>query len=168
MGQYYKIVILDGTILRVWIEPFGSKLMEHSYINDIILKLVESIISPSGIFYKSKIIWAGDYADAEEGTDINLYRMTENEEFKMYNNKYIETNHRYIVNYTKKVYVDKSKSTEIHPLPLLVSEGNGKGGGDYFGKNKELCGSWARDIISMEQLYPVDFKELICDFDFID
>jgi hypothetical protein len=52
----------------------------------------------------------------------------------------------------------------IHPLPLLVSEGNGSGGGDYFGHNQDLCGTWARDIISVEDSIPEDYKELVCDF----
>jgi len=31
----------------------------------------------------------------------------------------------------------------IHPLPLLTCLGNGKGGGDYWGSDKEWVGSWA-------------------------
>jgi len=47
----------------------------------------------------------------------------------------------------------------------LVSEGNGNGGGDYFGRNEELCGTWARDIISVEDSIPADYySEMVCDF----
>ena len=38
------------------------------------------------------------------------------------------------------------------------------GGGDYFGYNQELCGTWARDVISIEETYPEDYTELVCDF----
>ena len=31
----------------------------------------------------------------------------------------------------------------VHPLPLLTSIGNGKGGGDYFGTCAEWVGAWA-------------------------
>ena len=31
----------------------------------------------------------------------------------------------------------------VHPLPLLTSIGNGKGGGDYFGTCMEWVGAWA-------------------------
>ena len=56
------------------------------------------------------------------------------------------------------------KIFSIIPLPLLVSEGNERGGGDYYGNNKELCGTWARDCISVEKTIPDDFVELKCDF----
>ena len=75
--------------------------------------------------------------------------------------------HSYLVNHTKKQYVHKTgQANGIHPLPLLVSEGNGCGGGDYFGCHQELCGTWARDIISVEEkeTIPSDYTELVCDF----
>ena len=40
----------------------------------------------------------------------------------------------------------------IHPLPLLTSEGNGRGGGDYHTSDEYLenmVGSWARDVIEV-------------------
>lgn len=66
-------------------------------------------------------------------------------------------NHTYIVNHTKKLYanINKiSKNCQLHPLALLTAEGNGRGGGDYYGFNHELCGCWARDSISMENTQP--------------
>lgn len=35
----------------------------------------------------------------------------------------------------------------VHPLPLLTSLGNGKGGGDYHGLNMEWVGAWAMHAI---------------------
>ena len=76
--------------------------------------------------------------------------------------------HSYLVNHTKRQYVQMRKDGElnrgIHPLPLLVSEGNGRGGGDYYGRNQELCGTWTRDIISVEENIPDNYMELVCDF----
>ena len=134
------------------------------------------------MFYKSRIVWAGDYAEAEEDDTKNLYNMVvENGTYQC--PKSIDTScYRYIVNHCKKLYVDKERILNkseykyilhssnmdqkfiLHPLPLLVSEGNGKGGGDYHGNNIELCGTWARDIISVERNIPTNFTELVCDF----
>jgi hypothetical protein len=77
MGQYYKVIILADNmeIIRVWINPAsygsGTKLMEHSYINDNFMNAIEYLISPNGMFYMSRIIWAGDYADAVEPVQVN-------------------------------------------------------------------------------------------------
>jgi len=77
------------------------------------------------------------------------------------------TSYRFIVNHSKKLFVDKWKVPNvnnlfIHPLPLLTAEGNGLGGGDYQG-NSKLVGSWARDIISVEYTAPDGFQELVFD-----
>lgn len=83
--------------------------------------------------------------------------------------------YRYIVNHTKKSYVDKENplnqiknydwNTIFHPLPLLVCEGNGLGAGtDYHGNNKHLCGIWSRNTISVENELPDGFTELIPNF----
>ena len=52
----------------------------------------------------------------------------------------------------------------IHPLPLLTAEGNGRGGGDYYGSDMELVGTWARDVISVERQVPEGYSELVCNF----
>jgi hypothetical protein len=114
----------------------------------------------------SRVVWAGDYADNEKGKSKNLYSISDNlsnlQSHPPSNDTLI---YKYIVNHTKKMYVDKCKSkSNIHPLPLLISEGNGNGGGDYTGDNVELCGTWARDIISVEKEIPENYLELICDF----
>jgi hypothetical protein len=185
MGQYYIAIILAdrGTdprkeYIRTYVSPRsyggGSKLMEHSYIGTNFMNVIESLICPLGMFYKSRLVWAGDYAKEEEDCESsNLYRLTDSDEnynkectSKLYNLTY----YRYIVNHTQKVYVDKDKCIvnddgyNIHPLPLLTSEGNSMGGGDYSGKNVHLCGSWARDTVSMETSIPDDYNELVCDF----
>jgi hypothetical protein len=81
-------------------------------------------------------------------------------------------NYNYILNHTKKEYVKvpkfKKDSWIIHPLPILTSDGNGKGSGDYSDQicinpeekdldkreykdkpNKKFVGAWAYDTISV-------------------
>lgn len=48
----------------------------------------------------------------------------------------------------------------LHPLPLLTAVGNGLGGGDYYGINKDQVGGWAWCTISVEDDIPVGYEEL--------
>jgi hypothetical protein len=83
---------------------------------------------------------------------------------------------QYLVNHTKKVYLDLTKEkgdgelwgdgktpVVIHPLPLLTCSGNGRGGGDYRGRKIKLVGSWAGDEISLEH-EPMYEKMKPCNF----
>ena len=78
---------------------------------------------------------------------------------------------KYLINHDKKQFVDKSKTPkdddgwQIHPLPLLTCEGNGRGGGDYRGESP-LIGMWARNKISVatkKSDIPKGFEEIIFD-----
>lgn len=59
----------------------------------------------------------------------------------------------YYVNHDKKQVVELWETVvecdgyRVHPLPLLTCEGNGRGGGDYWGSNQRYVGTWARDFI---------------------
>ena len=172
MGQYYKVIILadneDNTkeFIRFFIDIWdGLKLIEHSYINSDFLNAIEFLLSPEGSLYKSRIVWAGDYADHEKDSN-NLYNIANNEISKEYIPKQVKLDkeYKYIVNHTKKQYIDKSKYINIHPLPLLTAEGNGRGGGDYYGSNEKLVGSWSRNVISIEKEVPEDFSEFTSKF----
>lgn len=182
MGQYYipcVITIEDGKVrILGWLysHNFGNglKLMEHSYIGNNFVEAFESLLVPGAKYYKSMVVWAGDYADVEpdikveedgELYDVNLYNMTEpNNEIKPIDIEKIDlTDYHYILNHTKQQYTDKRKSTEIHPLPLLTSEGNGRGGGDYR-NDSPFIGTWARDSISIEKNIPNNFQEIIPNF----
>jgi hypothetical protein len=173
MGQYYLAIILgeEGQkpeIIRIYMTPFncGMKLTEHSYLTNNFVNTFESLLAPDGIFYKSRIVWAGDYADNEVGQEENLHQIAFNQPNKDFTTKYqaltLEKN-QYIINHTKKQYVDKTKNN-YHPLPLLTCEGNGRGGGDYYDSNKDQIGIWARDVISSEKEKPEGYKELIISF----
>jgi len=175
MGQGYKAIILaseqaGNEIIRTWVDPHdhanGYKLMEHSYIDNLFVQAVEYLLSPKGMFYKSRILWAGDYADPEEGLTENLNYIASdesNEGKRTPSSIHSMDAYPYIVNHTKKQYVVKTK--DIHPLPLLTAEGNGRGGGDYAGINDYLVGIWARDVISAETDIPAGYEELVCTFD---
>ena len=176
MGQYYKAILLaekdeqqSHEFIRAFILGFcGLKLMEHSYIDDKYVKCLESLLTPEGMFYKSRLVWAGDYADLEVDQEGNLYQIADaekNKQKEILTRTMVTEEYRYIINHTKKLYIDKKKCENmIHPLPLLTAEGNGRGGGDYYGTNLELVGSWARDVISVERVMPIHFKELVCGF----
>jgi len=47
-------------------------------------------------------------------------------------------------------------------MSLLTAEGNGQGGGDYWGKDEKKVGMWARDVISTDttMLNFTDYKEI--------
>jgi len=170
MGQYYYPLILgaDGKVL-VWMSAHaynnGLKLMEHSYIGNNFVSTFEYGLTPAGIYHKSRVVWAGDYADNEPDQPHNLYRLC-NDYNQVNPSKQDTTKYKFVVNHTKQLFVDKSKivGKKIHPLPLLTAEGNGRGGGDYHG-DSPLIGSWARDVISVEESAPADFEELLFDLE---
>jgi hypothetical protein len=179
MGQYYKPCLLDKRkrTVKSWVLTHdyknGLKLMEHSWIGNNFMNIIETLLSPGGAWYKQPLVWAGDYAEPKKGRKNNCYSLAPDEkkltpaDVDFTDN--IPADKRYILNHTKKRFVDKTKvpiSDEeykmyIHPLSLLTCEGNGGGGGDFFGRDdKSIVGSWARHIISVEGEVPKGYKEL--------
>ena len=166
MGQYYLTVILaeksDKEYVRTYLDPGmynnGVKLVEHSYVNNNFMTIIENLIGPNGMFYRSRLVWAGDYADNEPNSEKNLHTMCDGKDPFVYRGPVVS--YPYIVNHTKKVYI--KKTGDLHPLPLLTAEGNGRGGGDYHGSNT-MVGTWARDVISMENEAP-DYTLIECEF----
>ena len=167
MGQYYYPVYLsaDGKILG-WMHAHayknGLKLTEHSYMKNAFVNTFERGLVPGARFYKGRVVWAGDYADPEPSGE-NLYRMCD--EYSSLCPDPKDAGPRYILNHTKKLFVDKEKvpsknGITYHPLPFLTAEGNGRGGGDV--EKSPLVGSWARDEISVEDTH-LDFEEILFD-----
>lgn len=140
--------------------------MEHSYIGNSLLLLVEKLLSPRNQWYKNRIVWAGDYANPEvkDLSDHTIYALITNK----IKPKLKTSDFRYIINHTLKKFVDKNnikefeKGWKIHPLSLLTCEGNGRGGGDFKSKKKDnkRIGSWARHIISVDNKLPKGYKEI--------
>jgi hypothetical protein len=175
MGQYYKPCILqeDAKTIKAWVYSHdygnGLKLMEHSYIKNEFVGAIERQLTPHGSWYKSKIVGAGDYADNDEG-DVNLYDKADDSSKFVPPAGVVDKSYKYIINHSKKLFVNKTKIKSIpdwkgaksHPLPLLTGEGNGRGGGDFRGEH-DLIGSWARDVISVEAVKPLNYKEVVFD-----
>lgn len=183
MGQYYKPIFLNDknepqVTACSWDFNNGAKLMEHSYVRNRFMHFAEM-----GLFYnKRKLVWAGDYADEEEGKEegMNLYVIA-NEmiekgiiknidsadvpELEVCENALAGT---FVINHTKKVYYKRPDYVEgewvINPLSLLTCEGNGRGGGDYEGTEMESIGTWARDLIEISDTVPDGYTEKTFNF----
>lgn len=189
MGQYYKPVSLDS---EEWIYSHeydsGLKLMEHSWRPNPFVNAVVNLLAPGGEWYKDKIVWAGDYGDDglfldnrepksyiaehnDEEYEYNLYGYADDyfEKIKPAPGNY-NPELRYLCNHDLGEFVDLEECPDIdgwivHPLPLLTSNGNGRGGGDYrHHHGEEYVGSWAGNHISMECDYPDGYEEIYPDF----
>lgn len=147
----------------------GAKLMEHSYIGNNYVDAYITMLSESdGIYFGYPFAWVGDYADAvKEKEYYYLAREEEGKSFKEYNGikkRAKERYYKYFINFSKREYVvmpingpEKwlinpypSLNPEkwlMNPLPLLTAYGNGRGCGDYYGKNAKDVGRWAFDKI---------------------
>jgi hypothetical protein len=125
MGQYYKPISLEKKQgIRPWDYENGAKLMEHSYIGNGLVAVVESVIAEGGEWFGDRIVWGGDYADPEvdengevitstwtdEKTgkvtpyDVTLYDMVSDNLIKPDEVK--RPKYRYLVNMDTKEYVD--------------------------------------------------------------
>lgn len=75
MGQYYKPINIDKK-QYVYSHDFGNglKLMEHSYVGNNFVKVVEALIAEGGAWHGDHIVWAGDYADPEKGVKVKRFK----------------------------------------------------------------------------------------------
>ena len=162
MGQYFQAVNLTK---KEYVDPddydIGLKLMESVYESkwtDIVLTLL------SGHWHGDDVAYCGDYAWAEESSaDWSkwLHEHTDSNPFDSPEFKRIQPEwslHRFVVNETKNVYYNrltcpyaswdnKEMFGQFDPLLVFLAAGNELGGGDYYGANKELAGSWLGDTI---------------------
>lgn len=160
----YTFKRADGTEIEC---GNGLKLMEHSYIGNEFVSAFESLIKNN----PQRVMWGGDYADLCKGLKTNTYERCTDKNKVLPTDRPNTRETRYVVNHSKKEFVDKYKVAEIkdwkgakiHPLPLLTCEGNGRGGGDFRGENKYI-GTWARDIISVESKKPQGYTEITPNF----
>ena len=178
MGQYYKPCMIDDhKKVKSWIYSHdydnGLKLMEHSYLGNNMMQAIMNLLKVGGLWYKQRIVWAGDYADPEfigdKNQHANLYDMCKDSKKIHPTDRLV--NPMYLVNHTKNLYVDLTKLPKdpdnwcVHPLSLLTAEGNGRGGGDYRVENPYV-GTWARHRLSAElEGFDVSkFKEIVPNF----
>jgi hypothetical protein len=185
MGQYYLPCSLQKKE-SVYSHDFGNglKLMEHSWIGNNFVHVVERLIAKGGAWFGTQIEWCGDYAEPE--IDENGNPCQYEYEGKMYDenlyNRFRETNIkptfeplngrklRFLKNLDTKEFVDLNRipadgdGWRIHPLPLLTCNGNGQGGGDYLGKDPNgLVGKWARNRVVIQRNRPRSGKEIVFD-----
>ena len=182
MGQYYFPIFLDKAkkptilgFLESWSYKNGAKLMEHSYVGNKFVGAVQNLLERGvGKFAGSCLVWAGDYAKDEPRTKTNLFSMCDDSINAKKELKGIKPkSFQYAINETKHLYIDLfaiKGEWAIHPIPLLCCEGNGQGGGDYYGvegnPDDEAVGTWARDVITFSNEIPTEegFKEVKFNF----
>jgi hypothetical protein len=185
MGQYYRPTFLGKknkpiSFVRCYDFGSGAKLMEHSWMaNDFVGFVIKEYIKVNLANDGEKEYYNEKYID-ENG--LNIYDLTElavqitdPSITDPYNQKIdlaLPKKFKYLINHTKKEFVDKSKVPSnsegwtIHPLPLLTCEGNGRGGGDFRGEEKDLVGRWSRDEIEVSSVkgdIPKGFTEVVFD-----
>jgi hypothetical protein len=158
MGQYYIAVFMaeDGKTIRGWLSPYryrnGAKIEEHSYLGNIFMKAVETLMIEDGPFHKCRLVWAGDYAPSEPDMDKNLYELSKKAPEVISDPVGVEE-YPYIVNHSKKEYIVKNYDDErVHLLSYLVANAEDNGKYNYFG-------IWSRDIISIEREKPEEYTE---------
>lgn len=172
MGQYYAPVNLDvKEYLIAHDYGNGLKLMEHSWLGNKFVNTVISLLSPGGTWYRTRLVWAGDYMDNEDflsefpeaKPNENLHTFATDNPGSGFTqirpNVADGPELTVIVNHTLGEYVWLKKLAKdsdgwcVHPLPLLTSKGNGRGGGDYRGRSKFLE-RWAGHQLSAEYGVP--------------
>lgn len=175
MGQYFKAVILDPTTdkttisaaVQAWDYNCGAKLPEHAWSKNPFVLALESLLSPGGRFYKHRLSWAGNYADDEPGSGETLYRMAKPHHIKP-RSRNAPNRYRYVLNHSKGLYIDKKEipvydGWRVHPLPYLTFDGDLDSVGIYreAATLAPYIGAWARDIISVEETPPKEYRNLL-------
>ena len=167
MGQYYMPVLIQHGRIKVYdrsVEPDKeyvlAKLMEHSWwMNPTCNAVAKLLYKKAGYLF-----WCGDYADDA----IAKFSLNVSNEYSLPNPDDFTLDNKYLVNWTKKTYIDcnaykeRSKDSDgwvIFPLSLLTALGNGRGGGDYSGRDMDYIGAWAGDQISVEDEKPNGYEE---------
>lgn len=150
----------------VWVGDYSDRDDIYNLACEYIAKNITSRAKRKGFVPNPNGKWGSEfikYYKRKEPTikSEKLFdEVTKYEEFETYN---------YIINFTKKMFVQipKKKKNEltIHPLPLLCCDGNGRGGGDYYGTNMKFVGFWAYDEIGIGNEVPQDFTELVVTFE---
>ena len=184
MGQYYNILLKPESAKRWQLYDRSvdgkyqpAKLTEHSWIGNYTLECVMELLRKE----PSKLVWIGDYAASYTVPDCktkapnsltdkdieSLFKKAWGS--KAYKAKTLNSAERcsdkdiYIVNHDKGEFLDLNAymlqyglddGWIPHPLSLLTALGNGFGGGDYCGNDKEYIGRWAGDKLSVEKAEP--------------
>ena len=185
MGQYYRptIVDKDGKYITFTCQTNkfresedynfynGVKLTEHSWIGNHFTDAFSVLI------YKQprRVAWVGDYADDSDGSaydkamkfnpdffeDVYGENAPEPEDVPLLS--HFDYKNKYLINHTQKLYIPlndycfESDKWIMYPVSLLCAVGNGLGGGDYRGNDRDFVGKYAFDEISIEDEVPDGF-----------
>lgn len=166
MGQYFTCYTKSGSKETRYSLQFkgyesdtsigyiGRRLTEHSYIHNFFCDYMSNLLYE----HPMKISWVGDYAEGEFAKKVHRMKMIDVPfEEERCNFDY---NGKFLVNHTKNTFIpfdmlpSDSSGYIMYPASLLTALGNDKGGGDYFGRDKELCGTWQGDMLSIEDNAP--------------
>jgi len=99
MGQYYMPISIDKKQF-VYSHEYdnGLKLMEHSWIGNGFVGIVEDLIAEGGAWNGDRIVWAGDYADEDKGRKNNLYSIVSGNDKNKIHPAPTENKYRYVLN----------------------------------------------------------------------
>lgn len=182
----HEVTTFDNHIGTTYV---GLKLMEYSWCeNDwlgAICRKIYNNTNSKGTPVSVRCFWVGDYAGQQEFTDLGISL----DDYELVSSAMRQTSvkpitvtvadgnvldGRFLVNLSKQIFVDCDAYLRentyggwcIHPLPLLTAVGNGLGGGDYYGTNKEAVGLWAGDEIAIVDAVevPKDFQSVMYHF----
>jgi len=165
VGAYYECTIKTSKRYDTHEYGIGLKLMEHSYLRNNYVNAMMSIIKNK----TASIGWVCDYYEGDWSWNNSEEVSTEED--------YGDIN--YVVNKTKKVYIDFEKYEDyfvnsdepsiIHPVPLLIKSNNDPmGGGDYH-KEDERIGTWFKDELYTTEYIPYsDYQDVTLDCIFME
>lgn len=178
MGQYYKPAIQaikyednHKQVRKLFvIDPYdlnyGVKLCEHTHRNSEVVRLVTNLMYElNKQDWATQLVWLGDYANPSFGVEPNLYGSLQysNVQFRKEDGVIVSAmvegfdgvidmtqDHHYLVNHDRNEYINTAENVGAYSqLALLTADGNGKGGGDYWGKNWRDVGLWRYHEISV-------------------
>lgn len=178
MGQYYKPTIQAikyednrKEVRKLFIiDPYdldyGVKLCEHTHRNSEVVRLVTNLMYElNKQDWATQLVWLGDYSNPSFGEKTNLYHELKytNVQFRKEDGVIVSAivegfdgvidmtkDHHYLVNHDRKEYINTAENVGAYSqLALLTADGNGKGGGDYWGKNWRDVGLWRYHEISV-------------------
>lgn len=178
MGQYYKPTIQAikyednrKEVRKLFvIDPYdldyGVKLCEHTHRNSEVVRLVTNLMYElNKQDWATQLVWLGDYSNPSFGEKTDLYHELKytNVQFRKEDGVIVSSmvegfdgvidmtqDHHYLVNHDRNEYINTAENVGAYSqLALLTADGNGKGGGDYWGKNWRDVGLWRYHEISV-------------------
>ena len=168
----------------------GIKLMEHGYVDSTFVNIVFSMLRDHPMHLTWVGDYAERRDLNKFGTDPNLVNKFIKFAWEAPEKDSQQIERHYdgeklsgmwfgqftVINHTKKEFFNQNKywnrnfsgtnpraEYAIDPLVALTAVGNGKGGGDFWGKGDEEVGRWATDLIEIVSISDVGEKSLIRD-----